>query len=118
MQQNNLVPRNRIVLYYQGYCKKCQILSKMVVLMSFNFIKRIPLEVDDSIKLFFDDYPKAKGYPILFLGSRPVYNYWVFPAVPFAIVLSWFYTVRSMVLSERAAPLPKSKNQYPPFFPN
>jgi len=118
MQQNNLVPRNRIVLYYQGYCKKCQILSKMVVQMSFNFIRRIPLEVDDSIKLFFDDYPKAKGYPILFLGSRPVYNYWVFPAVPFAIVLSWFYTVRSMVLSEKTAPLPKSENQYPPFFPN
>ena len=118
MQQNNLIPRNRIVLYYQGYCKKCQILSKIVVVMSFNFIKRIPLEVDDSIKLFFEDYPKAKGYPILFMGSKPVYNYWVFAAVPFAIVLSWFYTLRSVILSERSAPLTKSENQYPPFSPN
>jgi len=86
--------------------------------MSFNFIKRIPLEVDDSIKLFFEDYPKAKGYPILFMGSKPVYNYWVFPAVPFAIVLSWFYTLRSVILSARPSPLTKSENQYPPFFPN
>ena len=96
MAQNQLVPHDRIVLYYQGYCRKCQILSKLVVLMSFNFIKRIPLEKDDSIKLFFEDYPKAQGYPILFLGQQPVYNYWVFPAVPGAIVLAWFYALRRL----------------------
>ncbi len=117
MQQNSLVPRNRIVLYYQGYCPKCKILSKMVVLMSFNFIKRIPLEVDDSIKLFFEDYPKAKGYPILFLGSKPVYNYWVFPAVPFAIVLSWFYSIQA--LFKRNKPVVYQQGtQFPPVFPN
>lgn len=87
---------NGILLYYQGYCTKCKILSKAVVLMSFNFIKRIPLERDASIKLFFEEYPKAKGYPILFLGSRPVYNYWVFPAVPVGIVLSWFYSAKAL----------------------
>lgn len=83
--------RKDIVLYYQGYCTKCKILSKAVVLLSFNFIRRIPLEEDASLKLFFEDYPKARGYPILFLGNRPVYNYWVFPAVPLGIVLSWYY---------------------------
>jgi hypothetical protein len=117
MQQNNLVPRNRIVLYYQGYCGKCKVLSKMVVLMSFNFIKRIPLERDDSIKLFFEDYPKAKGYPILFLGNKPVYNYWVFPAVPLAIVLSWFYSLRSF-FSPQHNGVQKQETQYPPFSPN
>ncbi|WP_299222380.1 hypothetical protein [uncultured Aquimarina sp.] len=94
MKQDVIIPRNRILIYYQGYCGKCKILSKLVVLLSFNFVKRIPLEVDDSIKLFFEDYPKAKGYPILFLGARPIYNYWVFPAVPFAIMLSWVYRIQ------------------------
>lgn len=91
------ISKNSIRLYYQGYCFKCKILSKMVVLMSFNFVKRVPLERDDSIRLFFEEYPKAQGYPILFLGERPIYNYWVFPAVPFAIILSWVYSIQNIV---------------------
>lgn len=106
--------RTSIVLYYQGYCTKCKILSKAVVLLSFNFIKRIPLEKDDSIRLFFEDYPKAKGYPILFLGSRPIYNYWVFPAVPLGILLSWFYRVRS-VFKAPAASGTEHDSPLPPF---
>lgn len=98
MPRNDLVPVNSIVLYYQGFCGKCRFLSKMVVFVSFNFIKRTPLERDDSIRLFYEDYPKAKGYPILFLGTMPVYNFWVFPAVPFAVVLSWFYSLRYRLL--------------------
>jgi hypothetical protein len=101
MPQNEFVPVNSIVLYYQGFCGKCRFLSKLVVLTSFNFIKRIPLERDDSIKLFYEDFPKAKGYPILFMGSRPVYNYWVFPAVPFAVVMSWYYSIRHRLVPVR-----------------
>ena len=97
MKQDLVIPKNRILIYYQGYCGKCKILSKLVVLFSFNFVKRIPLEVDDSIKFFFEEYPKAKGYPILFLGTKPIYNYWVFPAVPFAIMLSWVYILQTLV---------------------
>jgi hypothetical protein len=89
------------------------ILSKIVVLMSFNFIKRVPLEKDDSIKLFFEDYPKAQGYPILFLGSKPVYNYWVFPAVPFAIVLSWFYRFTSLFDTGTPSPYTREATQTP-----
>lgn len=117
MQQNNPAPRHRIVLYYQGYCTKCKILSKIVVLMSLSFIKRIPLERDDSIKLFFEDYPKAKGYPILFLGKKPIYNYWVFPMVPFAVVISWFYRVQSLFTANSVL-IDKNDSEYPPFLPN
>jgi len=114
MRHPNNTSRNRILLYYQGYCAKCRILSKTVVVMSLNFIKRIPLERDESIKLFFEDYPKAKGYPILFLGSRPVYNYWVFPAVPLAIVLSWYYRVKALFTTGDGAAA-RQRSGYPPF---
>lgn len=114
MRQNNAAPRKRILLYYQGYCTKCKILSKLVVVMSLYFITRIPLERDDSIKLFFEDYPKAKGYPILFLGTKPVYNYWVFPAVPVAIVLSWYYRLKS-VFTAGGGLINPQETGYPPF---
>ena len=114
MRHNHPRPRGRILLYYQGYCTKCKILSKMVVIMSLNFITRIPLERDDSIRLFFEDYPRAQGYPILFLGSRPVYNYWVFPAVPLAIALSWYYRVEALFTSRRALDA-RHRAGYPPF---
>lgn len=101
MKQSIIIPKNKIAIYYQGYCAKCRFLSKLVVVLSLYIIERIPLEVDESIQLFFEDYPKAKGYPILFLGQTPIYNYWVFPAVPFAIVLSWFYKLQSFVYSRQ-----------------
>jgi hypothetical protein len=113
MRHNHNAGHRRILLYYQGYCAKCRILSKTVVVMSLNFIKRIPLERDESIRLFFEDYPRAKGYPILFLGSRPVYNYWVFPAVPLAIVLSWYYRVRALFSTGDMAA--RQQPGYPPF---
>jgi hypothetical protein len=100
-EQNNTSAMRRIVLYYQGYCGRCRLLSKIVVIMSLNFIKRVPLERAESLKLFFEEHPKARGYPILFLGSRPVYNYWVFPAVPLAVVLSWFYSIKFLLFPER-----------------
>jgi hypothetical protein len=103
MQATNIVPVNRIVLYYQGHCAQCRVLSKIVVVMSFYFIKRIPLERDESIKIFYEVFPKAQGYPILFLGSRPVYNYWVFPAVPVAVVLSWYYSLKLLLTPKRAS---------------
>lgn len=103
MQHSNLIPINRIVLYYQGHCAQCRVLSKIVVVMSLNFIKRIPIERSESIKVFYEDFPKAKGYPILFLGSRPVYNYWVFPAVPFAVLLSWFYSIKLLFMSKKTS---------------
>lgn len=114
MQQNKPVRRSRLVLYYQGYCTKCKILSKIVVVMSLNFIKRIPLEREDSIKLFFEDHPKAKGYPILFIGDKPVYNYWVFPAVPIAIVLSWVYRIKSVFTTDNGM-IHKRESGNPPF---
>lgn len=100
MKQSIIIPKNKIAIYYQGYCTKCKFLSKMVVVLSLYMIERIPLEVDESIQLFFEDYPKAKGYPILFLGRIPIYNYWVFPAVPFAIILSWFYKLQTLFIQD------------------
>lgn len=89
LNNNLLTHGKRLVLYYQGYCRKCQIISKWVVNFSLGTITRIPLEQKESIQLFFEEYPKAKGYPILFIFNRPVYNYWVFLGVPFAIIIGW-----------------------------
>lgn len=91
---NSLAGKKSIVLYYQGYCRKCQIISKCVVWFSLYSIKRVPLERKESIQLFFEDYPGAKGYPILFINQRPIYNYWVFPAVPIGIVTGWTNLVK------------------------
>ena len=60
-----------------------------MVIFSLNTIKRIPLERDESIQLFFEDYPKARGNPILFIRKRPIYGYWVFAGVPLAVVYCW-----------------------------
>jgi hypothetical protein len=89
-----LTKGKKIVLYYQGGCRKCQIISLWVVRFSLNTITRIPLEREDSIKLFFEEYPKAKGYPILFLKGKPIYNYWVFLGVPIAVLIGWIDFVK------------------------
>ena len=85
-----------MVLYYQGGCGKCRLISLWVVRFSLNTITRIPLEREDSIKLFFEEYPKAKGYPILFLKRKPIYNYRVFLAVPAAILIGWINFIKRL----------------------
>lgn len=78
-----------MVLYYQGRCRKCQIISYWVVAFSLWHIKRIPLEWDEGIQFFYEEFPKAQGMPILFIRKRPIYGYWVLAGVPFGILFSW-----------------------------
>jgi len=82
-------PADRIVLFYQGSCSKCRFLAKLVTGMSLSVIKKVPIERKESLKFFFEDHPKARGYPILFINARPFYSGYVFLAVPLAIVMSW-----------------------------
>lgn len=91
----------RLVLYYQGYCRKCQIISKWVVACSLGTITRIPLEQAESLELFFEEYPKAKGYPILFIFGKPIYNYWVFLGVPLSILIGWFDAIKNLFVKTK-----------------
>ena len=101
LDKSLLTHGKRLVLYYQGYCRKCQIISKWVVGFSLGTITRIPLEREASIQIFFEEYPKAKGYPILFMFGKPIYNYWVFLGVPLAIVVGWFDAIRNLFIKQK-----------------
>lgn len=99
MDNSILTKGEKLVLYYQGYCRKCQIISQWVVWFSLNTITRVALEREQSIELFFEKYPKAKGYPILFIYKKPIYNYWVFLGVPFAILIGWYDSMSKFITS-------------------
>jgi hypothetical protein len=79
----------RPLLLYAGSCPKCRFLSRCVVLLSFNTIRRVPLERPEWEKFYFVDYPQARGYPVLFIKGRPVFGAYVFLAVPLMIIKTW-----------------------------
>jgi hypothetical protein len=86
----------KILLYYKDRCVRCRDLSRFIVWSSARAITRIPIEYDESIINFYDSQPRANGYPVLFLGHRPVYGVWVFLSVPVAILLSWAYKLSEL----------------------
>jgi glutaredoxin-related protein len=98
----NKLKRSKIpVLYYAGTCPKCRFLSKLVVRLSLNTIKRFPLEKDKMIEFYYIQHPEAKGYPVLFIGEKAILRYKVFFAVPFVIVLSWLRRIKGFQKREK-----------------
>jgi hypothetical protein len=96
------MPSNkRIILYYNELCGKCRDISKFVVITSLKSITRIPLGEWDAITAFYENHPKAKGYPVLFIKEKPIYGGWVFLCVPFAIVLGWWYHLQNLLCSKK-----------------
>jgi hypothetical protein len=77
------------LLLYAGSCPKCAFLSRLVVLLSLNTIHRVPLERPEWEKFYFEDYPQARGYPVLFVEGQPIFGARVFLAVPVLIVKTW-----------------------------
>jgi hypothetical protein len=81
------------LLLYAGSCQKCRLLSRLVVALSLNNIRRVPLEKPEWRKFYYEDFPQAKGYPVLFLGGRPVFGLRVFMLVPVTVVYGWMMAV-------------------------
>lgn len=95
--------QNKILLYYKDRCIRCRDFSRFIVWISGGTITRIPIEYDERIVNFYDQHPGANEYPVLFLGSRPVYGAWVFFSVPLAVFLSWIYKLNSILFKKNRA---------------
>ena len=59
------------------------------MLLSFNTIRRVPLERPEWEKFYWEDYPQARGYPVLFITGQPIFGVRVFLAVPLLLVKTW-----------------------------
>lgn len=81
-------PDSAPLLLYAGSCAKCRFLSRCVELASLGAIRRVSLERPEWQKFYYEDFPQAKGYPVLFVKGRPIFGARVFFAVPLVVVSS------------------------------
>jgi len=76
------------LLLFAGSCVKCRFLSRCVELASLGVIRRESLERPEWRKFYYEDFPQARGYPVLFVRGVPIFGFRVFFAVPGVIVSS------------------------------
>ena len=88
LSQNSPHEKEPLLLYAES-CPKCRFLSRCVVLLSFNTIHRVPLERPEWEKFYWEDYPQARGYPVLFVKGQPIFGARVFGAVPLLLLRTW-----------------------------
>jgi hypothetical protein len=81
-------------LLYAGSCAKCRFLSRLVVILSLGTIERVPLERPEWQKFYYEDYPQARGYPVLFWNGQPRFGPRVFLLTTLVIVASWGWKLR------------------------
>jgi len=92
MNQTDLRP----TLLYAGTCGKCRFLSRLVTLASLGNIRRVPLETPEWRKFYYQDYPQARGYPVLFWKGRPHFGARVFVLTPLVVAASWGCKLRNL----------------------
>jgi hypothetical protein len=87
----------RPMLLYAGSCWKCRLLSRLVVIASLGVIRRVPLEIPAWRKFYYEDYPQAQGYPVLFWNGTPHFGAKVFVLTPLVVVATWGMRLRSAI---------------------
>jgi hypothetical protein len=91
------------LLLYAGSCPKCRALARLTVLLSLHTVRKEPLEKPEWQKFYYEEYPQARGYPVLFLDGRPIFGRRVFLAVPRVILTCWVARLRRLAIRSRSA---------------
>jgi hypothetical protein len=91
------VPRDRPVLLYAGSCPKCRWLSQAVVVASAGTVLRVPMEKPEWEKFYYQDFPQARGHPVLFVEGEPIFGSAVFRAVPVVVARTWVNKIHRLL---------------------
>lgn len=80
--------RERPTLYYSGTCPRCRALSRLVVWLSFDVIRRVPMGYDECVA-FYEANPQYAGKLVLFHSRGVTTGGGVFLAVPWLLLRTW-----------------------------
>ncbi len=57
------------VLLYRASCRRCRLLSRLSVALSFGALRRVPLDSEEAQRLY-ESYPATRGKLALIEGAR------------------------------------------------
>ena len=76
------------LLLYRHTCRKCRVLSRIIVALSFAAIDRAPI-TSTQAELVQRACPDSKGKLVLVRGSRIVIGWWVAPEALWCLLTRW-----------------------------
>lgn len=83
------VNNERHLLLYAGSCPRCRALARAVGVLSFGTVDLVSLERPEWRKFYYEDFPQAQGFPVLFLHGEPVFGWRVFLYTPRLVLHQW-----------------------------